>query len=136
MAGRLRRHPSSPGMRTPGLCMDRKRLLKPDGIFLCAIVFCVIVSLIGSALSRVSRALRAGRPLYGLLIGTDWVDNAQHSDTIVFAHYDPSFRTLDLLSIPRDTKVEIPHLRVRKINEVYAYAYRASNRNHDAAARE
>lgn len=63
------------------------------------------------------------------------MDYARHADTIVLARYDPSARRLDLLSIPRDTKIDLPQIKVRRINEVYAYAFR-TKKDHDFSSRE
>ena len=79
--------------------------------------------------SGIARALQKGEPIFGLIVGADLVDNARHADTIILARYLPNERNLDLLSIPRDTRVELPNIRVRRINEVYAYAFRASKRD-------
>ncbi len=109
-----------------GFVMKRKLFPVLLGFFVVAGSF---ASVWFSWKSRLAQSLQNGEALYGLVIGTDWVDNARHSDTIIFARYTPVSRRLDLLSIPRDTKVDIPGLRVRRINEVYAYSYKASKRN-------
>ena len=54
--------------------------------------------------SPLARAFQRMQPVFGLIVGTDWVDNARHADTIILARYDPSLRSLDLLSVPRDTR--------------------------------
>ena len=100
-----------------------------------------IVLLTGATLgmswnSPLSRAVQAGEPVFGLLIGTDLVDYARHADTIIVAKYDPKSRSLDLLSIPRDTKIDLPGLRVKRINEVYTYAFKANKKDHAAASHE
>ncbi|WP_346426596.1 LCP family glycopolymer transferase [Bacillus sp. Y1] len=43
------------------------------------------------------------------------------SDTIMVATFNPSLQTMKLVSIPRDTLVEIPEHRDNKINHSYAY---------------
>ncbi len=105
-------------------------------VFAIAIFALAVASLIASMLSPLSRSIRAQKPVLGLLVGTDWVDNARHADTMVLLRYHPAQRSLDVLSIPRDTRISIPGLRIRRMNEVYAYAFRTNNRNHDAAIRE
>ncbi len=116
--------------------------LKFSSVRLSPKLFAVIIfvlaalSLAASMLSPFSRAVRRQEPVLGLLVGTDWVDNARHADTMVLMRYDPAQRSLDLLSVPRDTRISVPGLRIRRMNEVYAYAFRTSNRNHDAAMRE
>lgn len=115
--------------------METKPKIVPR-IFAGLIVLLMAVALFLSWRSPFSRAVQEDRPLFGLLVGTDYVDNARHSDTIVLVHYDPATRSLDLLSIPRDTRVELPHLKIKKITEVYAYAFRNSKKSHEAACRE
>jgi polyisoprenyl-teichoic acid--peptidoglycan teichoic acid transferase len=83
--------------------------------------------------SPVAKALREGRPVTGIVFGTDLVDHARHSDTLMWWRYDPAAGRVDLLSIPRDTRVDVPGYRFRRINEVYAYHFRKS-RKHAVAA--
>lgn len=83
--------------------------------------------------SPVAKALREGRPVTGILFGTDLVDHARHSDTLMWWRYDPAAGRVDLLSIPRDTQVDVPGYKFRRINEVYAYHYRKSRKHAFAA---
>ena len=66
--------------------------------------------------SPVARALREGRPVTGIVFGTDLVDHARHSDPLMWWRYDPAAGRVDLLSIPRDTRVDVPGYRFRRIN--------------------
>lgn len=109
-----------------------KKIIFPALLGGLTVLFCA-VSIWLSWRSGVARALRKGEPVYGLIVGADLVDNARHADTIIFARYQPAERKLDLLFIPRDTRVSSPNLRVHRINEVYAYAYRTSKRDTRAA---
>ncbi len=56
--------------------------------------------------------------LYG--IGGDGHDGAQLTDTILVASIKPSTKQVAMLSIPRDTQVDIPGYGPHKINEVNA----------------
>lgn len=58
-----------------------------------------------------------------LLLGTDErADEASRSDTIILATYFPNEGKMNLLSIPRDTKVWIPgENKLDKINAAHAY---------------
>lgn len=85
--------------------------------------------------SPLLRDLRRGERINILILGTDWVDYAQHADTIILFSYDPRKCFLDLLAIPRDTYFSVSGTRVKRINEVYAHAYR-TQRSHLAAAGE
>lgn len=72
---------------------------------------------------------RVSRPVNILLLGIDRVPEAAanspkifdgRSDTILLLHLEPRDKSISLLSIPRDTKVEIPGIRFSKINEANA----------------
>ena len=58
--------------------------------FALGIVALAALTLILSFCSPLSRAIQKGEPVFGLLVGTDFVDNARHSDTIALVRYDPS----------------------------------------------
>lgn len=53
----------------------------------------------------------AGRADFGAVIGTDLAEHAPHSDTLMVWLYRPSEGQLDVLSIPRDTRVDLPGYR-------------------------
>lgn len=101
-------------------------------------VICVSLALLAMGLhwhSPVARALQSGQRINGLVIGSDYEDNSRHSDTLMVVSYDPQTRFLDVLSIPRDTRVSIPGLpHVRRINETFAYEFRHSGRNFVSAS--
>ncbi len=60
---------------------------------------------------------------YTLLIGSDARsgDTASRSDVLILARTVPSEGKVTMVSIPRDTKVEIPGYGTQKINAAYAY---------------
>jgi polyisoprenyl-teichoic acid--peptidoglycan teichoic acid transferase len=68
------------------------------------------------------------RPVTVLVMGIDRVPNAQgndaiftgRSDTMLLLKLDPQQQTVNMLSIPRDTQVEIPGVGVTKINQANA----------------
>lgn len=64
----------------------------------------------------------AREPFNMLLLGFDKRanDTAYRSDTIILARVDPTTKQVWLLSIPRDTKVQIPGHGSRKANEAFA----------------
>lgn len=93
----------------------------------------VILLAILATRSPVARALRQGDPISGTVIGTDLADHSPHSDTLMVWFYRPSETRLDVLSIPRDTKIDLPGYRFRRINEVFAYHY-GKGRDADGAA--
>ena len=57
--------------------------------------------------------------------GTDSRDtsnmNSGRSDTIMLASINPNLKSIKLISIPRDTYVEVPGYGKTKINHAYAY---------------
>jgi LCP family protein required for cell wall assembly len=85
------------------------------------------------------RTLGAGTPLAGtsapgwsgrerlnvLLLGIDTRDEdplTQNTDTVILLSIDPVARTGAMLSIPRDTLVDIPGVGQDKVNSAYAHA--------------
>ncbi|MCI1480516.1 MAG: LCP family protein [Eggerthellaceae bacterium] len=69
-------------------------------------------------------------PFYVLLMGTDHsitrdedgsTDNLYRTDSIILARVDPGNQKVTLVSIPRDTKVDIEGHGSTKINAAYAY---------------
>lgn len=85
--------------------------------------------------SPVAQAMRRGDRVNAIVLGTDYTDFAKHADTLILVSYDPIARFVDLVSIPRDTEIEIhglPH--VRRVNELFAYEYKRSGRDAASAA--
>jgi len=56
-----------------------------------------------------------------LVVGCDEIENHGRADTIVFLSISPKTRDALILSIPRDTRVEIPGRGMDKINHAYAF---------------
>ena len=56
-----------------------------------------------------------------LIIGCDEIENQGRADTIVFLSISPKTKDVLILSIPRDTRVEIPERGMDKINHAYAF---------------
>lgn len=72
---------------------------------------------------------RLSRPVNILIMGVDIVPKAAvnsrkifdgRSDTILLLRLDPRDKSISLLSVPRDTKVKIPGVALRKIGEANA----------------
>ncbi|TXH29761.1 MAG: LytR family transcriptional regulator [Elusimicrobia bacterium] len=89
---------------------------------------------LAATVSPVAGALRRGEPVSGVALGTDLAENAPHSDTLLAWVVRPRRGRVDVLSIPRDTRVDIPGYRFRRINEVYAYHHRTQKDALSAAA--
>lgn len=62
-------------------------------------------------------------PFYVLVLGSDTRDEGStgRSDTIILARVDPSTKDVTLVSIPRDTQVELEGHGTQKINAAYAF---------------
>ena len=72
---------------------------------------------------------RLSRPVNILIMGVDIVPKAAvnspkifegRSDTILLLHLNPRDKSINLLSVPRDTKVKIPRVALSKISEANA----------------
>jgi LCP family protein required for cell wall assembly len=58
-----------------------------------------------------------------LLLGVDEADQPGRSDTIMLMRFNPKTHTINQLSIPRDTKVEIPGYGSNKINTAMFFGW-------------
>ena len=76
-----------------------------------------------------SSGYRLSRPVNILILGIDRVPEAAanspkifegRSDTILLLHLDPRDKSISLLSVPRDTQVEVPGIPSSKISEANA----------------
>jgi len=56
-----------------------------------------------------------------LVVGCDEIENHGRADTIVLLSISPKTKDVLILSIPRDTRVEIPGRGMDKINHAYAF---------------
>lgn len=56
-----------------------------------------------------------------LIMGEDDVDGSRRSDTVLFATIDIDDKNIRILSLPRDTRVQIPGHGVQKLNHSFAY---------------
>lgn len=65
-------------------------------------------------------------PFTVLLLGVDSRENEEdgvRSDTLIVVHVHPTEQWASMLSIPRDSVVDIPNLSKQKINVAYTYGY-------------
>ena len=83
-----------------------------------------------SALWNVLAQTKAGDPFYMLLVGTDESVDRQddeelaglfRTDTMILARVDPGAQALTLVSIPRDTQVDLGEHGVQKINAAHTF---------------
>ncbi|MCD8163736.1 MAG: LCP family protein [Synergistaceae bacterium] len=57
-----------------------------------------------------------------LVIGEDNVEGSRRSDTILFVTIDIDDKNMRVISLPRDTRVQIPHHGTQKLNHAFAYS--------------
>jgi LCP family protein required for cell wall assembly len=64
-----------------------------------------------------------GEPFYMVLIGVDTRpdEKVARSDTLIVAHVDPKLKKIQMMSIPRDTRVTIPGHGKDKVNAAMFY---------------
>ena len=83
-----------------------------------------------SSLWSVLSKANAGEPFYMLLLGTDESTDRQddeemagvfRSDTIILTRVDPKAQSLTMVSIPRDTQVDLGEYGTQKINAAHAF---------------
>ena len=83
-----------------------------------------------SSLWSVLSKANAGEPFYMLLMGTDESADRQddeelgglfRTDTIILARVDPKEQSLTLVSIPRDTQVDLGEYGTQKINAAHTF---------------
>lgn len=84
------------------------------------------VAFTGSEKTEVSSKISPSVPLtpyYALLLGSDSRDDGEpaRTDTIMLARVDPLMNKVTLISIPRDTRVELEGHGTQKINAAYAF---------------
>lgn len=56
-----------------------------------------------------------------LVIGLDEEDPSKKADTLMVVTYDPKKQALDLISIPKNTLVEIPGYNVGEVSQAFSY---------------
>lgn len=94
------------------------------GVFIALIVLIFIVMGFGLFDGDLLAPIEGGK-INVLLLGVD--EDGLRSDTIMVASYDANEARVNLLSIPRDTKIYIENRKMtRKINEVHALTSRSS----------
>lgn len=118
--------------------MDKpKRRLKRKAPFIIVGAVLLIALLAGGiyaagrilypAAEGVPSAVTSGKRINVLLLGIDAREGETmaRSDSIIMASIDPKSKQISLLSIPRDTRVEIPGHGMDKINSASAYGGRS-----------
>lgn len=70
---------------------------------------------------QITQQVRDAKPFAALILGVD-VENGgiSRSDTIIVATVNPETESIKMVSIPRDTLVELPNGTIEKMNAAYA----------------
>ena len=121
-----------------------KRRLK-TGLIAAAAALVIVIGAVGGFFSNINNALHNGldsglwsaltqvesnEPFYMLLMGTDESEDRQddpelaglfRTDTIILARVDPQQKSLTLVSIPRDTMVDLGEYGTQKINAAHTF---------------
>ena len=94
-------------------------------------IYTILHSKSGDILSAIQGTVDSGSAEYTalkeqgkfniLIMGEDNVEGSRRSDTILFATVDIDDKNMRVLSLPRDTRVEIPGHGVQKLNHAFAY---------------
>ncbi len=103
-----------------------KLALIPIGL---SLLFYLFIFMVSAALSRVAileflLMLAPKDKLSGvniLVVGVDNTAKVQRADTIMVIHLDSDKNRIGVLSIPRDTRLQVPTVGWTKINHAYAY---------------
>ena len=108
-----------------------KKLIIPiKKLILACILVCIALFIFFSYNGKIFQFIRQGKRINILVLGCDELKFAKHADVIMLLSYEPRTRFLDVLSIPRDTKIpcskELSWRGYRKISEIYAIVYKKS----------
>jgi len=108
----------------------QKLRISIEKLLLVVVFISIFIFIFYSSPSKVFQFVKEGKRINILVLGCDELRFAKHADVIMLISYEPRTRFLDVLSIPRDTKVpcskELSWRGYRKISEIYAIAYKNS----------
>jgi polyisoprenyl-teichoic acid--peptidoglycan teichoic acid transferase len=127
--------PSSRGNAHHNHSHHKKPKRSTRSIWLVSILLLVFSSsvLFGLTLAVISRfalieaflTMMSTSPFIGeaniLVVGMDSAGGSHRSDTIMIVHVNPNDKTVSVVSIPRDTIMEVPGVGLTKVNHSFAY---------------
>lgn len=114
----------------------RQKKSKKSKVVLIATLLVLVIctsTFIGVASSVISRfalleaflTMMSTSPFIGdtnlLIVGLDNVEGSHRTDTILVVHISPQDKKVNVVSIPRDTLVDIPGIGLTKVNHAFAY---------------
>lgn len=108
----------------------KNKYLIPNLVVYIMVIFCVsgVLYIIATACSPVKRQVLNGKRINILLLGISETDNARFAEVVKLISYEPVTGFLDIVSIPRDTMMPVPHSvtwkRIQKLDEIYSRYFR------------
>lgn len=81
----------------------------------------ILKSLLNDDSEYDSQVLKKQGKFNVLIMGEDDVEGSRRSDTILFAAVDVIDKNIRVLSLPRDTRVQIPGHGIQKLNHAFAF---------------
>lgn len=93
-------------------------------IFLALSIALLLVMIGLSFRSPVNRAVQKGGRINLLLIGCDATEKSKRADVLMLVSFLPRQRLVDILSIPRDSRVHVQNYKLLRINEFFAYGFK------------
>ncbi len=106
--------------------LSRARVKTQRAVALFFLVL-ILVSMVGAQRSPVALAIDRGERIPMILFGVDAADASRHTDTLMIGVFDPVRNYLSVLSIPRDTRIDLPGYRFNRVNEIYGYTLRKTS---------
>src|SRR5680860_743694 len=68
-----------------------------------------------------------------LVLGISETDNARFAEVVNLVSYEPLTGFIDIIALPRDAKISVPHevtwKRIQKLDEVYSRLYRKNKKD-------
>ncbi len=108
----------------------KKLRISIKNLILALILISIALFIFFSYRGKLFQFIRQGKRINILVLGCDELKFVKHADVIMLLSYEPRTRFLDILSIPRDTKVpcskKLSWRGYRKISEIYALVYKKS----------
>ncbi len=108
--------------RKKGRSLKKKKEKKVIFIIFCILILITLIFLLKFlGIFPFSSDILSCNRINILIVGCDEIENNGRADTIVFLSISPKIKDVLILSIPRDTRVEIPERGMDKINHAYAF---------------
>jgi len=118
--------------------MEKPRI-PTDRLILVLVLVLILLFVFFSSNSSLFKFVRQGKRINILVFGCDELKFTKHADAVVLLSYEPRTRFLDVLSIPRDTKLpcakDLSWRGYMKMSEIYAMAYKKNKAISEACLR-